>query len=589
MKKRLHISVLEFMRAEKGQLFALFALVAAGIVFFILIAYRFRYSLGVDGISYISIAQQYADGLLSTAINAYWSPMMSWLMTPLVAVGIDGSVAFLAINVVSASFFLAYGTYMVWRIAERKFTPALLFVLVSFPLLYDAIRIFTPDLLVLTWMLVLIATSIKIMQTQQLKARNWRWMIAIGAIGALGYFVKLYLVPVFIVFLALWGAVCLNAQKSKKSRAMILKFFAFSFLFFGLFSLPWAASLSIKYKTLTFGSSASVNMSSKFTDTGKVVQIDQLDEPPHERAVAYGEDRTVEVATNEVLSSSSTKEKLLYYAEGRLQALPYYLNRISSLWPFTLFIIAVVGAALLLGRLRWRHRDYPSVLVYLFMFVYGVGYAAIAGMNTGGGNVRYYWPVMLAALLLACCLLHRSRQQVWRAGGLLRKLAFTLLIVCMIITPYLHYIGGIRYFGSVPVLNPVGIAPSERVITPHPFERVQSPPIRDLAERIKDDGQVPRGSRLVGDDYRMTMYLAYYLKSQVFGRSQKGNYYNLKEPNKTLDNLGIDYVIQFTPEGEQRRGYVKGDIIAEYDYTGSCRDKRAAIAEACSVVIVEKK
>lgn len=36
-----------------------------------------------DEISYIDIAQAYAAGNWGTAINGYWSPLYSWLITPL--------------------------------------------------------------------------------------------------------------------------------------------------------------------------------------------------------------------------------------------------------------------------------------------------------------------------------------------------------------------------------------------------------------------------------------------------------------------------------------------------------------------------
>lgn len=588
MKRAPSFNITTLVRGKKFQLGVLAALAVVGVTFFILIAYRFRHELGIDAISYISIAQQYANGLFSAAANAYWSPMISWLMSPLIAFGLDGVAAFLTINVLAASFVLTFGAYMVWRMTAQKFMPALIFMLISFPLLYDSIRILTPDLLTLVWVVIFVTTAVKVSQIIPIKGQEWQWAVAIGAIGAFGYFVKLYLVPVFVAFLLLWGLTCLVDQKSKRLRINTLRFFAFCFFFFGLFSLPWVVSLSVKYDGVMMGSSASVNMSAKFATGSASAKIEQLDAPPNEYAVSFGEDRTTQAVKGGEGPNSSAQEKLAYYINERLKAWPYFLNRISSLWLFTLPVIIMTGIGALLGAIRWRRSDYPVVVLWTLTLVYTLGYAAIAGTSSGGGNVRYYWPITLLSILLACILLPRLKDCIWKIGGVMRKGAFAVLVACIVIVPYVHYLVGVTYFSSIPILNPAALIPSERVIIPHPFEEAQPMPIKELADKIEIDGSVPSGSRLVGDNYRMTMYLAYYLDSQVFGRSNKGNYYNLKEPRKTLNDLNIEYIIQFTPKGEQREVVDEGEVVARYEYEGSCQDSKSLLVEDCSVVIVKR-
>ncbi len=44
----------------------------------------YQYKIAGDEISYINIAHAYAAGHLENAINGYWSPLFSWLMTPFI-------------------------------------------------------------------------------------------------------------------------------------------------------------------------------------------------------------------------------------------------------------------------------------------------------------------------------------------------------------------------------------------------------------------------------------------------------------------------------------------------------------------------
>ena len=75
----------------------------------------YRYQLNPDGVSYIAIAHHYADGYWSEAVNGYWGPLYSWLLTPLVAAGLDGLLAAKAVNLALGALALA----AVWALAGR--------------------------------------------------------------------------------------------------------------------------------------------------------------------------------------------------------------------------------------------------------------------------------------------------------------------------------------------------------------------------------------------------------------------------------------------------------------------------------------
>ncbi len=47
----------------------------------------YKYQINPDGVSYLSIAEHYLRGDFESAINACWSPLMSWLLVPLLFAG----------------------------------------------------------------------------------------------------------------------------------------------------------------------------------------------------------------------------------------------------------------------------------------------------------------------------------------------------------------------------------------------------------------------------------------------------------------------------------------------------------------------
>jgi hypothetical protein len=48
----------------------------------------YRHIFNKDEISYISIAEKYARGDFIHAVNAYWAPLLSWLLAPLLWLGL---------------------------------------------------------------------------------------------------------------------------------------------------------------------------------------------------------------------------------------------------------------------------------------------------------------------------------------------------------------------------------------------------------------------------------------------------------------------------------------------------------------------
>lgn len=589
----------DILHQEKIQLAILAAVCLLVIALFVVVVYRYRYAAGIDSISYISIARQYAEGVFGSAINAYWSPMVSWLMAPSIKIGAEGSVAFLLVNALTSVFILLFGTFSIWRWTNKNFFAALFFAATVSPFLISSLRVLTPDLLAVAWILIFVAALVYAHKSLLLKQpRLWRAAWLIGAVGALGYFIKLYLVPVFIVGLAIWWIAHVISRKKdlktygrKKAARYLVIFLVASMMCAFAVSAPWIIALSAKYERPMVGSSLVVNMESKFNEEEKREQgIATLDTPPNDHAVSVSEDRTPDPSVTQSSgegSSGGIKDKLQYYFGERLKAFPYYLNRIASIWPFTMPIISMVGVAILLGYLSLR-RDLYVVTAWIISVIYFFGYAAITSTSSGGGNERYYWPVAVLAIAMVAMLLPKLWAVITQHRQWLRNAIFVVVIVGLAGISFTHYLVGIRYTNSIPILNPVGIGVSERSrVMDSLFDTAVKSEIYLLAEQIKNDNIIPKGSKMVGDNYRMLVRLAYYLESQAYGRSGDGNYYNLDEPEKALEEHGIEYIINFTPEGEEPIEIVEGEVVGNYTYIGSCLDDKGSELEACAIQVVK--
>jgi hypothetical protein len=59
----------------------------------------YRHEMDADGISYISLAQKYLNGDLAHAVNGYWSPMISWLIAPLLSLGLEPIISFRTVSI----------------------------------------------------------------------------------------------------------------------------------------------------------------------------------------------------------------------------------------------------------------------------------------------------------------------------------------------------------------------------------------------------------------------------------------------------------------------------------------------------------
>jgi hypothetical protein len=228
-------------------------------------SFALRHSMNPDGVSYLDIAELYASGQWSEAVNGYWSPLYSWIMAPLYVRG--GPAMHLEFPAVHAVHFLiyllalfAFDFFLRESLARR--TPgnstevhaewpwAVLgygFFLWS-TLYMIGLGVITPDLLVATLVFLVAGMIIRL---QRVPHSRPGWFAGIGLVLGLGTLAKTIFLPFGILVLA-----CLVVMLALRRTSMAPAALAgFTFV---LVAGPWIGTLSTSKGRLTFGDNGRV-------------------------------------------------------------------------------------------------------------------------------------------------------------------------------------------------------------------------------------------------------------------------------------------------------------------------------------------
>lgn len=226
----------------------------------------YRYAQNNDGMHYLDIARKYAQGDFAGAVNAFWSPLYSWLFVPAYTVFNVGPVyEFQAAHLLNFILFLAallafefflrqlFATLTDSDAAEATFRLA--WWIAGYSCFAYSILVMVnlgrvgPD--------IVVAASVFAASGLLLKANRQREAFvgvaaALGAVLGLGYLGKAALFPVSLSVI-----VALALLLRRRSRGW-LSVAVCAAVFLGT-SLPWVAVLSTQKQRLTFGDAGRLN------------------------------------------------------------------------------------------------------------------------------------------------------------------------------------------------------------------------------------------------------------------------------------------------------------------------------------------
>lgn len=230
-------------------------------------AWATRFSMNPDGISYLDIGDAYWRGDWHNAINAYWSPLYSWILGFFLKV-LKPSVYWEYPTVHLANFLVyvaalaCFEFLLVTFVAERKKCDQELLkqrqmglpepawwllgysLFVSSSLLLIGLSFVTPDMCVAAFVFLASALALRIRGGNS-RARTFA---VLGLVLGFGYLAKAVLLPIGLVFLltTLWVG---RRSKDRFRKALLAT------LAFAVIAIPFIAAISDAKGRPTFGDS----------------------------------------------------------------------------------------------------------------------------------------------------------------------------------------------------------------------------------------------------------------------------------------------------------------------------------------------
>lgn len=336
--------------------------------------FQFAYHkfLNNDTLSYINIAERYAEGDWQHAINGFWSPIYSWMLCFCKLAGLPILQSCYVINFIVA----ACGLYVLCRMAYRYLTQPLFYVAFSLYalllMLFYAMSTLTPDLLAAVlclWFLYLVTDN----RFTGNKKNPW----LAGVAGAFAYYSKMYsLVPVHL-FLASWLVLILLQKKQARSKQLIPLIKTYGVFIF-LTSI-WIAILSIHEHKLVVTTAGTFNHNFMSPAWGKNYPTNEgIYAPPYEKAYSAHTDPS-HLMDNYGWSPFSDTQHFMHQitlVKNAVLSLFYSLDPTGAKWLIlitSLLILFINRKKMLPGydssiyKIAWFFVCYP--LLYLPLFV----------------------------------------------------------------------------------------------------------------------------------------------------------------------------------------------------------------------------
>ncbi len=351
----------------------------------ILLIGQFRFQINPDALSYISIAQHYRDGLWRDAVNAYWSPLYSWLLVPLLNFKFDPLLAAKALNV-AIGFGVLAGS---WRLSaavglSTGFRRIFVFALVPIVLQW-AFSVISPDLLTIALLLPFLTRVLE----PGLADQPGRCAMA-GLFAGLAYLAKTFALPFALAAFSL----CLVWQTLAAYRRVRTAWPGAACFLGALATLtvPWVAVLSNVYQRVTLGTAGRFNFALIGPHSFWYPMLTLgLFPPPNEHALSSWEDPSF--LPQRLWSPFSSSGNFAFWLEKIVSNCGDFCEMLNG---FSILSLVVIGAALYLVVQRMRRNRqafHPALGLLCLLFVFAGGYLLVFLEE------RYIWLCAIGVLL----------------------------------------------------------------------------------------------------------------------------------------------------------------------------------------------
>ena len=390
----------------------------------------YLHRVGPDAVSYLTIAQKYRVGDFYNAVNGYWSPLLSWLIAPLLCLGVAPEVTAKCLQIAIGAGVLS----IVWWLGKRLQLSEVVRVLTTLCLVpavvMYALSDTTPDLLVAGLLLAYLGVVIG----ADYPRSPWQGA-ACGLLGALAYLAKAYAFPFFLAhYIAVSGYLFLRRRSNGEELRRLAVGTAAGLLVFALLAGGWAGLISRKYSRITIGTTGSYQFG--LSSRSHPMEVGGLCPPANASAVSAWEDPSDlrgPTRNPAITPAANPKAKPTAKPAGNGRPFVHMLHRIYGngiRYMGTLFRLSPVSPFILLGLLvscwivpRGPVRDRCAILLGT-MLLYPSGYLMIFI------NERFFWIITfllsVSAGLLATTLPFLRRNPWHTCWAVVAALSFTL-------------------------------------------------------------------------------------------------------------------------------------------------------------------
>jgi hypothetical protein len=334
----------------------------------------YRYQMNPDGVSYLTIAKQYLHGHWWDAVNAYWSPLYSWLLVPLLGVGVEPLLATKVLALFIGTGILATAWWLGANLGMSRDMRVLALITLMPILYYFGMFVTTPDLLMSGALLLYLAQT-----TSPRWGMRWHSGLATGALGGLAYLAKAYALPVVAAHLAIVGLISILAPRLRRvetsedlapSRGRLVAHLLVSVAVMGMICGAWGMVLGAKYGSFTFGSTGRFNLAWNGPKFSQPAHGHGLVAPPNDTGTSAWDDATV--LTYPEWNPRGTPEEREHFRKHR-QRNWEHIKKISLGFTDLLWAIVILGAMLAASGAEPSSRR-PGMIVLIALVIYPAGY-----------------------------------------------------------------------------------------------------------------------------------------------------------------------------------------------------------------------
>jgi hypothetical protein len=469
------------------------------LIFALIFGFAYRYVINPDGISQLRLAGYLAEGNFQQSVVSGWSPLMIWVFSPFLYLGIDGLIAARIAIALCGAGLLVCSWFLTLRFnlsANNSFIATLLAaLLISF---WNVFAI-TSDVLVaaLTLFYIYLVTEQDILKRQKIS-------FLCGIAGGFSYLAHHYALPFFLAhfpaILLLRGYIDRDKEGLPWEKVFIS--LGIGMAGFLIISSIWIGVVSAKYGQLAIsskGGAAHAIMGPKDIDRRHPFFVGGLFKPRDAYAMHVFEDPSnVKFKT---WSPFESREYFIHQLNVIKGNAIYILNHFVNNSPFFTYafvigVLAFIPVAFLLNPLNNRKKFLYSWVIMTFC-IYSSGFLLLIARSP-----RRFYALMVVFLFISFHFLEEMKNALGDIVSGRRKNLLAIFLLIIVVSAFALKPGA-QLFKSI------------RYLVTH--EQVN--PYAEIAEDINTvEFQSPYAIIRSSQKPHTDTFIAYYLGKQLLGR-----------------------------------------------------------------------